>query len=305
MMNAMPSSSAQNEHASIQRLRVEIQGAVQGVGFRPFVFRLATELGLTGWVINDSRGVFVEVEGAEAQLDRFLARLPHEKPVHARIVSLDTAWLPANGYARFEIRHSDHQGAKTVLILPDLATCPDCLADIFDAENRRHRYPFTNCTNCGPRFSIIQALPYDRPNTTMGRFELCPACRAEYEDPLDRRFHAQPNACPRCGPQLAYYAPGPQGVSGADARDQAGRWPDRSGHWMLQWVADDALQAAVEALAAGQIVAAKGLGRLPPAGRRPQRNRARPPARPQTAARQGLRPHGARPGPGMPVVRSL
>jgi hypothetical protein len=146
---------------------------------------------------------------------QFLARLPRECPPHAQIHSLETAWLPVQGNARFEIRHSDDRGAKTTLVLPDLATCPDCLADVLDAANRRHGYPFANCTNCGPRFTIVQALPYDRPNTTMAHFALCPDCLAEYTNPLDRRFHAQPTACATCGPQLALYAPAAPGCIGA------------------------------------------------------------------------------------------
>ncbi|MCX6030124.1 MAG: carbamoyltransferase HypF [Chloroflexi bacterium] len=223
------------------RLRVEIHGAVQGVGFRPFVYRLATELGLTGWVINDTQGVFVEVEGQERVLAQFLERLPAEKPPLAIIQTLDSAWLPPTGFERFEIRHSDATGAKTVLVLPDVAICPACLAEILDPANRRYRYPFTNCTNCGPRFSIIEALPYDRPNTTMRRFTLCPACRAEYERPADRRFHAQPNACPVCGPEL-------------EIRD-----------WRLEvqsaiYNPQSAICNAASALRAGLIVAVKGLG---------------------------------------------
>ena len=178
---------------------------MQGVGFRPFVYRLAADLGLHGWVINDTEGVFIEVEGAEATLARFLDRLPAETPPRAIVQSLSSTWLPPVGYAQFEIRHSDSSGAKTALILPDVATCPDCLAELLDPNDRRHRYPFTNCTNCGPRFSIIEALPYDRPNTTMRRFTMCPACQAEYDSPLDRRFHAQPNACPVCGPRLTLF----------------------------------------------------------------------------------------------------
>ena len=135
-----------------RRLAVTIHGAVQGVGFRPFVYRLATELVLTGWVINDSRGVQVEVEGDASRLTEFLDRIISQAPPHARIVDVVTAWLPPVGYANFEIRHSDDQGAKTVFVLPDLATCPACLADVLDPANRRHGYPFTNCTDCGPRF---------------------------------------------------------------------------------------------------------------------------------------------------------
>jgi len=185
-----------------KRLRVEIHGAVQGVGFRPYVYRLATELALAGWVINDTRGVFIEVEGDEAALARFLERLPNDKPPRAIIHTLDVAWIEPLGETRFEIRHSDEAGAKTVLVLPDIATCDDCLREVFDVRDRRARYPFTNCTNCGPRFSIIEALPYDRPNTTMRHFTMCPDCQREYDDPRNRRFHAQPNACPVCGPKL-------------------------------------------------------------------------------------------------------
>ncbi len=231
-----------------RRLRVEIHGAVQGVGFRPFVYRLATDLALTGWVINDTQGVFIEVEGPDAALQRFLERLPAEVPPRAIVQSIESAWLEPVGFERFEIRHSDNTGAKTVLVLPDIATCPDCLAEVFDPADRRHRYPFTNCTNCGPRFTIIEALPYDRPNTTMRRFTLCPTCRAEYENPLDRRFHAQPNACPVCGPRLTLYEGRRQKAEGRTD----GQAAVASG--------DAALKAAADALRAGRIVAVKGLG---------------------------------------------
>ena len=220
------------------RLKIEIQGAVQGVGFRPFVYRLATELALAGWVINDTRGVFIELEGPRADLESFLTRLPDAKPPLAIIHTVQSAWLDPLGYTQFEIRHSDEHGAKTVLVLPDVATCADCLGEVLALHDRRRRYPFTNCTNCGPRFSIIQSLPYDRPNTTMRHFALCADCRAEYENPLDRRFHAQPNACPVCGPRLALWSP-----SGESLATQ-----------------DEALRRAVEALRAGQVIAAKGLG---------------------------------------------
>jgi hydrogenase maturation protein HypF len=227
------------------RLRVEIQGAVQGVGFRPFVYRLATELDLHGWVINDTQGVFIEVEGPEATLTRFLDRLPAETPPRAIVQSLSSAWLPPAGYERFEIRHSNGSGAKTALLLPDVATCPDCLTELLAPDDRRHRYPFTNCTNCGPRFSIIEALPYDRPNTTMRRFSMCPACQAEYDSPVDRRFHAQPNACPVCGPKLALYENGRTPSPTAPAPTVTG---------------DAALMRAAELLRAGKILAVKGLG---------------------------------------------
>jgi len=223
------------------RLRIEIHGAVQGVGFRPFVYRLATELGLTGWVINDTQGVFIEVEGPAPAVRRFSERLPAEVPPRAIVQTITSAWLEPAGFTRFEIRHSDNSGAKTVLVLPDIATCPDCLAEVCDPADRRHRYPFTNCTNCGPRFTIIEALPYDRPNTTMRRFALCPDCQTEYADPLDRRFHAQPNACPACGPRLAFHECGMDPLTAA-AFD------------------DEALRRAAEALRGGRIVAVKGLG---------------------------------------------
>ncbi len=231
-----------------RRLRLEIHGAVQGVGFRPFVYRLATGLGLTGWVINDSRGVFIEVEGPEPDLQAFLVRLPAERPPLSLIQSLDATWLESVGFEQFEIRHSDDSGGKTVLILPDIATCPDCLAEVFDAADRRHRYPFTNCTNCGPRFSIVQDLPYDRRHTTMRHFAMCPACQREYDDPADRRFHAQPNACPFCGPDVAIFDFGFR-ISDFGTSSQS---PILKGN--------EALLAAAAALRQGQIVAVKGIG---------------------------------------------
>ncbi|MFQ5856916.1 MAG: carbamoyltransferase HypF [Anaerolineae bacterium] len=270
-----------------QRIRVEISGAVQGVGFRPFVYRLATEHSLAGWVINDTRGVFIELEGPQSDLERFLERLPAEKPPRAIIHTLDTAWLEPAGYDSFQIRHSEGEGARTVLVLPDIATCDDCLTEVLDPADRRHRYPFTNCTNCGPRFTIIQALPYDRPNTTMRRFIMCPGCQTEYEDPLDRRFHAQPNACPVCGPQLALYTRppppppppprrprgggwggrGPRGAGGGGGgegsilpQSSSDHWPQTVGRWRLAAEADDALRQTAEALRSGQIVAVKGVG---------------------------------------------
>ncbi len=222
----------------LQRLRVVIRGAVQGVGFRPFIYRLATDLGLTGWVQNSTKGVFIEVEGGREQLERFLLRIERERPPRSFIQSLESSFLEAVGYETFEIRHSDDSGEKSVLILPDIATCADCLQDTFDPNNRRFRYPFTNCTNCGPRFSIIETLPYDRPHTTMKVFPMCRMCQAEYENPMDRRFHAQPNACPECGPHLELW-------------DSAGK---------ILASHDDALLQAAYAIQEGKIVAVKGLG---------------------------------------------
>ena len=220
------------------RLKLSIRGAVQGVGFRPFVFRLASELNLTGWVNNSPQGVFIEIEGPRAKLEKFLLRLETEKPPRSFIQSLESSWLDATGCKKFEIRKSETGGDKTVLVLPDIATCPDCLREIFNPANRRHRYPFTNCTNCGPRFSIIESLPYDRANTSMKAFTMCLQCQAEYDDSSDRRFHAQPNACPVCGPQLELW-------------NQAGKVLSKH---------DEALLAAAEAIRRGRIVAIKGLG---------------------------------------------
>ncbi len=222
----------------LRRLRVCVRGAVQGVGFRPFIYRLAAELGLAGWVNNSSQGVQIEVEGDQERLDQFLLRIEAERPPRSFIQSLEATLLDPVGYTGFEVRHSDDAGAKTALVLPDIATCPDCLREIFDPANRRYRYPFTNCTNCGPRFSIIEALPYDRATTTMRGFVMCPECQAEYDDPLDRRFHAQPNACPRCGPRLELWSPGGEVLAGGD----------------------EALRDAADAIRCGEIVAVKGLG---------------------------------------------
>jgi hydrogenase maturation protein HypF len=221
-----------------ERLKVIVRGAVQGVGFRPFVYRLASELKLTGWVSNSSQGVFVELEGPRAALNEFSIRLRKEKPPRAIIQSLESSFLDAIGYSGFEIRESETAGDKSALILPDIATCVDCLREVLDSTNRRFRYPFTNCTNCGPRFSIIEALPYDRANTSMKKFMMCPDCEREYHDPLDRRFHAQPNACPQCGPQLQL-------------------WDETGGTFSEK---DNALLRAADAIRSGKIVALKGIG---------------------------------------------
>lgn len=221
-----------------ERVRVLVRGAVQGVGFRPFVYRLATELQLDGWILNSAQGVFIEAEGAIDTLRKFVLRLEKERPPRAIIQSFEASFLEGVGYGAFEIRESDEVGEKTALILPDIATCADCVRDIFDPANRRFGYSFTNCTNCGPRFSIIEALPYDRANTSMKAFTMCADCDREYRDPLDRRFHAQPNACPRCGPRLQLW----DGLGTAIAYDT------------------EALQLAAETLRAGKILALKGLG---------------------------------------------
>ncbi|MFH0986033.1 MAG: acylphosphatase, partial [Candidatus Omnitrophota bacterium] len=184
-----------------QRLRLVIRGAVQGVGFRPFIYRLANALSLDGWGCNTAGGILVEVEGEDPLLREFLLRVAQERPEHAVIQSLEPSFLSPAGYKGFEIRESQI-GAVETWIMPEIATCFECRREIMDPQDRRFRYPFTNCTHCGPRYSIVERLPYDRMNTSMKMFLMCPACKQEYHSPEDRRFHAQPNACPECGPQL-------------------------------------------------------------------------------------------------------
>jgi hydrogenase maturation protein HypF len=221
-----------------ERVRIVVCGAVQGVGFRPFVYRLAKELELDGWVVNSAQGVFIEIEGASDRVLDFTRRLKAEKPARAIIQSCESSHLDPLGYKEFEIRESTDQGGKSVLILPDIATCDDCLGEIFDPQDRRFRYPFTNCTNCGPRFSIMVALPYDRANTSMKKFEMCVDCAREYCDPANRRFHAEPTACPQCGPQLFLW-------------DSLGEVLARS---------DAAFRQAADEIRSGKIVALKGIG---------------------------------------------
>ena len=245
-------TSPSNPAAGTARLKLAIRGAVQGVGFRPFVFRLATGLKLAGWVNNSPQGVFIEVEGPRAALEKFLLRLETEKPPRSSIQSFEASWLDAVGFKDFEIRASETGGEKTALVLPDIATCPDCLREIFDPKDRRYRYPFTNCTNCGPRFSIIESLPYDRANTSMKSFTMCPQCQAEYDDPRDRRFHAQPNACPVCGPHLELWRSG--------VRENAANFSSKTSQPRSAERSYDALLAAATAIRAGKIVAIKGLG---------------------------------------------
>jgi hydrogenase maturation protein HypF len=241
------------------RLRIVVRGAVQGVGFRPFIYRLAGRAELHGWVNNSAQGVFIEVEGSRTDLEAFLLRIDSDKPPRSSIQSLEASWLDPVGYVGFEIRQSDTGGAKTALLLPDIATCPDCLAEIFDPGNRRYGYPFTNCTNCGPRFSIIESLPYDRPNTSMKGFRMCLQCQAEYNDPRNRRFHAQPNACPICGPHLELWdlkgvvLP----VEGVLPEGSSPILPDE--RWS-PGASRGNISAAAAAIRQGQIVAVKGLG---------------------------------------------
>lgn len=220
------------------RMRLHVHGAVQGVGFRPFVHRLAHDMGISGHVVNTPAGVVIEAEGGRDQLQVFLLRLERERPPLSQIDHIATEQLPVSHARGFRIRESERTGPIATRVLPDIAVCPECLREMRDPSDRRYRYPFINCTHCGPRYSIMLGLPYDRPNTTMAGFPLCGACRAEYEDPGDRRFHAQPLACPECGPQLALWT-------------HEGR---------VAAACDEALAAAAAALRDGAIVAVKGLG---------------------------------------------
>jgi len=182
--------------------KISVRGVVQGVGFRPFVYRLAQEYNLKGWVRNTSGNVEIEVEGDGESLEKFLSDLEAKAPPMARLEKVEVAFHSAKGYTDFKIYRSLSQKGKYQLVSPDIATCEDCKQEVFSPADRRFRYPFTNCTNCGPRFTIIEDIPYDRPLTTMREFKMCPECQQEYDNPLDRRFHAQPNACPKCGPSL-------------------------------------------------------------------------------------------------------
>lgn len=229
---------APTPRADLRRTRLRLEGLVQGVGFRPCISRLAHRLDLRGWVVNTGDGVTAEIEGRGASVEEFLASLTAELPPLARVDRMGHEEIPPTGDAAFSIRTSEGEDAPTALIMPDVATCDACLNEVFDPSDRRYLYPFTNCTNCGPRFSILEALPYDRPNTTMRHFAMCPACRAEYENPRDRRFHAQPVACQDCGPHLTLLGPAGNELT----------------------TRHEALLAAAAALRRGRIVALKGLG---------------------------------------------
>lgn len=217
-------------------LKIKVTGIVQGVGFRPFVYRLASELGLKGWVRNTSEGVEIEIEGEQGALDEFLRHLRSEPPSMAHIEHIEVSPGEVKNYKDFVIKKSSPSPDGYQLISPDIATCQDCLLEIFDPHDRRYRYPFTNCTNCGPRFTVLEDLPYDRARTTMRHFKMCPECQREYDDPLSRRFHAQPNACPACGPQL-------------ELVDSQGRA-----------VEGDQIAEAARLLGEGKVLAVKGLG---------------------------------------------
>ena len=232
---------------AILRKHIQVRGIVQGVGFRPFVYNLARKLELTGYVFNSSSGVTIEIEGPEPALALFVDQLRSSPPPLSRVEEIVASELAACGHEDFVIRDSVAQAGEFVLVSPDVGTCDDCWRDFSDANDRRFGYPFTNCTNCGPRYTIIQDIPYDRPFTTMSGFEMCGACAAEYHDPTDRRFHAQPNACPVCGPTLA--------LAQAGSFVPDGRWAFGFGELSLSIMRD-----ARQALHEGKIVALKGLG---------------------------------------------
>ncbi len=207
----------------MDRRSIAVSGIVQGVGFRPFIYDLATRLGLHGFVRNRTGDVLIELEGESGSLDRFLAELMTRPPPLARID--EVTWVPGlpRGDPNFRIEPSAVDRTGLIFIAPDIATCDDCLRELFDPGDRRYRYPFLNCTNCGPRLTIIKGVPYDRERTTMAAFAMCPACRAEYEDPVDRRYHAQPIACPSCGPRL-------QALDGRRPSDRGRSSPVLRGH---------------------------------------------------------------------------
>ncbi|MCU0365463.1 MAG: carbamoyltransferase HypF [Ignavibacteriaceae bacterium] len=220
------------------RIHISIRGAVQGVGFRPFIYKLANELNLSGYVLNNSSGVFIEAEGNEPILRNFLSRIEADKPKLSVITSLEHSFLDPLGYSKFEIKESQENKDVSAFILPDISVCDDCLKEMFDPNDRRYLYPFINCTNCGPRFSIIESLPYDRPNTSMKNFEMCDKCQDEYKNTLDRRFHAQPTACPNCGPQLFLW--------------------DENGNVVSE--KHSAIKQTSDLIRQGKIIALKGLG---------------------------------------------
>jgi hydrogenase maturation protein HypF len=226
-----------NKSVVAKRIRYLFSGMVQGVGFRPFIYRMAVKNGLTGFVQNNPEGVTAEVEGTSEALELFLTGIKNELPPLAHITQIQSAEIEILNDNSFEIIPSDAQGHADVHITPDAATCPDCLKELFDSKNRRFRYPFINCTNCGPRLTIINAIPYDRANTSMSCFGLCANCLDEYKNPADRRFHAEPNACPVCGPQLKLL--------------------DSSGQPVQT---DDPVQSAIDLLSSGHVLAIKGLG---------------------------------------------
>jgi hydrogenase maturation protein HypF len=230
-------SSSHLPKETLIRSKITIEGIVQGVGFRPFIYKLAKSHNLKGYVLNNPRGVQIEAEGSDIDLKKFLRALPESLPPQAYIDNLTEERLPPVCFSDFEIRESSTEQKRTALISPDLAVCDDCLRELFNSKDRRYRYPFINCTNCGPRYTIIDDIPYDRPHTSMKTFTMCEACQEEYDDPANRRFHAQPNACWQCGPQVALWDSSQQRID-----------------------TKDSIAEAVTLLKGGSILAIKGLG---------------------------------------------
>ena len=226
-----------NRQECLEGLRIQVKGIVQGVGFRPFVYSQAIKNNLTGWVRNTSSGVDIVINGPVNALQAFMIELQNNPPPLARIDRITQESCPVETAKGFLILESHTEEGQFIPISPDVAVCADCRKELFDPQNQRFRYPFINCTNCGPRFTIIQDIPYDRPKTTMAQFEMCPRCKSEYEEPLDRRFHAQPIACPTCGPQLEFILQG-----------------------QVLEKKEEALQMARAWLKNGKILAIKGLG---------------------------------------------
>ncbi len=222
-----------------RRVRCLFAGIVQGVGFRPYIYRMATNYSLGGFVCNIPEGVVAEVEGPAPQIEAFLSAVPKELPPAAALTALSNTDVSLLGETEFQIISSRAEGNKAVLISPDIAVCENCLKEFLDPEDRRYRYPFINCTDCGPRLTIIRDVPYDRGNTSMACFPLCPQCRAEYENPANRRFHAEPNACPSCGPKL---------------------WLTDENGTPFSDDFNDPIAKAIELLSKGKILAVKGLG---------------------------------------------
>jgi len=231
---------------ALRLAHISVRGVVQGVGFRPFVYGLATKYNLEGCVYNTSEDVKIEVEGKTEAIRQFQLELKAKAPPLAHIEDIITTYRPPTGYKKFEIRHSTAEEGKYQLISPDIATCQTCLSELLNPDDRRYRYPFTNCTNCGPRFTIIESMPYDRPKTTMRHFQMCSQCQAEYNNPLDRRFHAQPNACPKCGPKVKLV-------------DKQGN-PVIAKSPATKQFPLDAIAIASQLLKEGKIIAIKGLG---------------------------------------------
>ncbi|MGA7244493.1 MAG: carbamoyltransferase HypF [Terracidiphilus sp.] len=246
----MRTSPGPDSHPVIARKSIRVRGVVQGVGFRPFVYRLATEERLAGLIGNDTDGVTIELEGPSDQIQTFLARLTSESPPLARIDAVTTGDLAPTGETGFRIVASEVLGRVSTGIPADAATCPDCLRELLDPADRRYRYPFLNCTNCGPRFTITRRIPYDRPQTSMAKFPMCPECQAEYDDPLNRRFHAQPNACWRCGPHVWL-------ESGAPIEPSSVGWESSDSSPIES---ADPVAHTIERLLRGEVMAIKGIG---------------------------------------------